>query len=61
MSYDILETNGVIFTTVEDLCEIGGLTGKPYSEIQIVNLGHIVIGNHNMFRSDLRRWICCLS
>ena len=55
MSYDISEPIDVIFTAVKDLREINELAGKPYSEMQIFNLGHIVISNHNIFRSNLRR------
>ena len=60
ISYNISEPINVIFPAVKGLCKISKLTGKSYSEIHIVDLGHIVIGNHNIFWTDLRRLICRL-
>lgn len=49
ISYVILDPINVIFTAVKDLREIVELPGKPYSEMQIIEIGHIMIGNHNIF------------
>ena len=57
MAYSINGPIGVIFTAVEDLREIGELTCRSYTTLQVVDLGHIVIGNHNVFGSDLYQWI----
>jgi len=57
ISYVILDPINVIFTAVKDLREIVELPGKPYSEMQIIEIGHIMIGNHNIFWSDIHRWI----
>jgi len=56
VSYNITEPINVIFTSVKDLRDINELTGKPYSETQIVNIAHIMIANHNILQSDLCYW-----
>ena len=39
MEYSIDEPIAIIFDAVEDLVEIGELAGRPYSPLQIVDLG----------------------
>ena len=48
MAYNISKPVDVIFSAVEDLRKIVELASRPYTDLQIVDLGHIVIGNHNM-------------
>ena len=57
MSYDITEPIDVIFNSVDDLREIAELAGRPYSPIQMVDLGYMVIVKQPIFRSDVRRWL----
>ena len=53
ISYDITDPIDVIITAVEDMQETGELVSKPYTDDQIVNLGHIMIRNYKIFHSDL--------
>ena len=57
MSYGITEPINVLFNSVDDLREIAELAGRPYSPIQMVDLGYIVIANHPIFQSVVRRWL----
>ena len=57
MPYDITEPIDMIFNAVDDLREIAELAGRPYSLIQMVDLGYLVIAKQSIFRSDVRRWL----
>ena len=47
----------IILFVVEDLIEIGELECRHYSPQQIVDLGYIIISKHQIFRSDIRKWM----
>ena len=55
MIYDITEPIEIIVNAVNDLSEITELAGRPYSPIQMVDLGYIVIAKQPIFRSNVRR------
>ena len=53
--YDIIELIDIIFNEVDDLREIAELAMRPYTEIQMVDLGYIILSKIHIFRSDIRR------
>ena len=55
--YSIDETIDVVFSAVEDLIDIGKLSGRTYPSQQIVDLGNLVISKHRIFRSDIWKWM----
>ena len=57
LTYDTSVPIDGIFNAIEDLQELGFLSGVPYSSSQIVNLGFIILNKHRMLRSDVRKWI----
>ena len=57
ISYDITEPIDVIFNDVDNLKEIADLAGRPYSLVQMVDLGYIVIAKQPIFRFGVRRWL----
>ena len=59
MSYNINEPIDVIYSSIDDLCEIAEMVIKPYTQEQLVDLGYILIANQSVFHSDLRQWIRC--
>ena len=57
MVYDISEPIDLIFNAVDDLREIAELATRPYTDIQMVDLGYMVLARQPIFRSDIRRWL----
>jgi len=56
-TYSIDESIDIIFSTVDDLVEIGELSGHPVYPSQIVDLGFIIISKHHIFRINVRKWM----
>ena len=57
MTYLIEVAIDIIFSAIEDLVKIGELAGHPFSPVQIIDLGFIVIMKHQIFRIDIKKWI----
>ena len=57
IEYNLEEPTDIIFDAVEDLLEIGELSGRPYSAQQIFDLGCIILSKNRIFRSDIRKWV----
>ena len=57
IKYAIEEPITIIFDAIEDLVEIGELTGIPYSAQQVVDLSNIIISKNRIFRSDIFKWM----
>ena len=57
MVYDISEPIDMIFNAMDDLTEIVELATRPYTDIQMVDFGDMVLARQPIFRSDIRRWL----
>ena len=57
MQYDTRVPIDTIFNAIEDLEELAMLSMSPYTPPQIVNMGFIIMNNHRLLRSDVRKWI----
>lgn len=58
MQYNIVEFIDVIFNEVYNLREIAELATRPYTDVQMVDLGYIVLSKLPIIRSNIRKWIC---
>ena len=56
LTYNISDPVDDILNTVENLCKISEFAQTPYSARQKVNIGYLIVSNHPIFRSDLRKW-----
>ena len=57
IQYDTRVPIDTIFNAIEDLQELAMLSMTPYSPSQIINMGFIIMNNHRLLRSDVRKWI----
>ena len=49
MVYDISKPMDMVFNSVDDLREIAELTTRPYTDIQMVGLGYMVLARQPFF------------
>ena len=57
MIYDLSEPISIIFNVVVDLRKIAVLANRPYTEVQMINLGYMVLTRQPIFHADIRRWL----
>ena len=53
MVYNIVKPINVIFNVVDDLREITKLLNRPYTDVQMVDLGYMILTRQPIFRADI--------
>ena len=59
MLYNIDESIGVIYSSIDDFREITEMVVNPYIPEQLVDLGYIIITSQSVSHSNLHWWIRC--
>ena len=57
IEYAIEESISIIFYAIEDLQEISELAGRPFSQAQIIDLGHMAVATNRIFRGNVIKWM----
>ena len=57
MLYSITNPIDGTCNAVEELIELTELAGYPYTTIQQVNMGYLIVSKKCIFRDDVRKWI----
>ena len=59
LTYNISELIDIVFNLVNDLREVGVVEGQTYTDIQMVDLGFLIMSNKAIFRLDNCMWLRC--